>query len=159
MELIYLSLIIIAAAFLIIVIYLCFVLKRISNTMKSLGSALIDVERQFNYVTPQIGEIIRETDKTIDDVSEKVKATDNLFDSIEELGTSLQNVNEIYNSRFGKLTDEEMDQKLKPFIEGIKWSEVAVKLYTDYQESKPRTRNELILRDRNEIVQVTGKEG
>ena len=147
MELVYLSLLFIAIGFAFVVIYICFVLKRVSNTMKSLGSTLGEVEKQVNYITPQLTETIRETDKMVDDVEEKVKATDSLFDSAGEFGTSIQTANEVFHNRFGKLTDEEMDQKVKPFIEGIKWSEVGVKLYSSWQKQKPREKNEVVIRD------------
>lgn len=159
MELIYLSLFMVAIAFAVVVVYLCIVLKRVSNTMKSLSSTLGEVEKQVNYITPQLSDTIKETDRTIDDAREKVEATDSLFDSVQGLGISLQNVNDVFHSRFGKMTDEEMDQKIKPFVEGIKWSEVGVKLYTTFQKNKPKDKNEVILRDNNEMIQVTGKEG
>lgn len=139
MELVYLSLLLIAIGFAFVVIYICFVLKRVSNTMKSLGSTLGEVEKQVNYITPQLTDTIRETDKMVADVEEKVKATDSLFDSAEEFGTSIQTANEVFHHRFGKLTDEEMDQKVKPFIEGIKWSEVGMKLYSSWQKAEAKS--------------------
>lgn len=159
MDLIYLSILFVAVAFALVVVYLCFVLKRVSNTMKSLGSTMSDVEKQVTYITPQLTDTIKETDKLIEDVEEKVKATDSIFDTVEEFGTSLTAANEAFHNRFGKLTDEEMDRKVKPFIDGIRWSEVAVRLYSSWQENKEDEKNEIIIRSKNEIAEVTGREG
>lgn len=159
MELIYLSILFVAVAFALVAAYLCFVLKRVSNTMKSLGTTMIDVEKQLTYITPQLTETIRETDKLIEDVEEKAMATGSIFDAVEDFGTSISSANEAFQNRFGKLTDEEMDRKVKPFIEGIKWSEVAVQLYSSWQGNKNDAKNEIIIRDRNEITEVTGREG
>ncbi len=159
MELIYLSILFIAIAFAFVAAYLCFVLKRISNTMKTLGSTMSDVEKQLTYITPQMTETIRGTDKLIEDVEKKVKATDSIFDTAEEFGTSISSANEALQNRFGKLTDEEMDRKVKPYIEGIKWSEVAVRLYSSWQENKNDEIHEIIIRDKNEVAEVTGREG
>lgn len=159
MELIYISILFIAIAFALVVAYLCFVLKRVSNTMRSLGSTMSNVEKQLTYITPQLTETIQGTDKLIEDVEEKVKATESIFDTVEEFGTSLSSANEAFQNRFGKLTDEEMDRKVKPFIEGIKWSEVAVRLYSSWQENKNDEKHEMIIRDKNEVAEVIGREG
>lgn len=149
MELIYLSTILVAVAFAIIVVYLCFVLQRVSNTMKSLGSTIGEVDKQLHYITPEIIGTVQNTDKLVEDVEEKVKATDSLFDTLEDVGTSVTSANDAFQNQFGGLTDEEMDRKVKPFIEGIKWSEVGVRLYSDYQRNKKDTQN----------VNMTGREG
>ena len=72
-----------------------------------------------------------------------------MFDAVE-IGTSISSSNDAFQNRFGKLSDEEMDRQVKPFIEGIKWSEVAVKLYSSYQQNN---------KDKQKIVEVTGREG
>ncbi|MHA6253461.1 DUF948 domain-containing protein [Oceanobacillus sp. CAU 1775] len=149
MELIYLSTILIAVAFAIIVVYLCIVLKRVSNTMKSLSTTIGEVETKMNTITPELLETIQQTDKLVEDVEVKVQATDSLFDSLEDVGTSITSANDAFQNQFGELTDEEMDRKVKPFIEGIRWSEVGVRLYTDYQRNKKEAQN----------VNVTGREG
>lgn len=159
MELIYLSIIFVAIASVFVIIYLCFILKRVSDTMKSLGTTMSEVEEKLKYITPQLTETVQGTDKLINDVEEKVKATDSLFDSVEEFGKSITSANEALNQRFGKLTDEEMDQKVKPFIEGIKWSEVAVRLYSSYQINKKDKQNEIIIRDKNAVAEVSRREG
>lgn len=159
MELIYISILFVAIAFALVVAYLCFVLKRVSNTMSSLGSTMSDVEKQLTYITPQLTETIQGTDKLIEDVEEKVKATESIFDTVEEFGTSLNSANKAFQNRFGKLTDEEMDRQVKPFIEGIKWSEVAVRLYSSWKENKNNEKHEVIIRDKNEVAKVTGREG
>ena len=77
MEIIYFSILLISIAFAFVVIYLCFVLKRVANTMKSLGSTMIAVEEQIKY-HPQLTETVQGTDKLIEDVEEKMTATDSV---------------------------------------------------------------------------------
>lgn len=158
MDLIYLSTLFVAIAFALVVGYLCFILKRVTNTMKTLGSTMGEVEKQLTYITPQLTETIRGTGKLIEDVEEKVGATDTVFDSVEEFGISIRSANDAFNNRFGEMTDDEMDQKVKPFIEGIKWSEVGLRLYSNWKENKPSKKNEIMIRDQHDIVKVTGRE-
>ena len=159
MDLIYLSILLLAIAFAIVVGYLCFILKRVSNNMKTLSSTMRYAEEQFKYITPELTKTIRETDKLVDDAADKVGATEGVFDSLEEFGTSIISANEAFHNRFGKMTDEEMDKEVKPFIEGILWSEAGVRLYSSWQENKKAEKKEIINRNKNEIVEISGREG
>ena len=165
MGLIYLSILLVAIAFLIAVIYICFVLKRVTNTMKTLRGTLGSAEEQVGKMTPVLSQTIKETDELMADVTEKVQATDSMFDSIQLFGESVQSANTALQNGLGNLTDEEMDRKVKPFIEGIKWSEVAVQLYGTWKGQQPKQKNELMIKNElmvqedHDIVEVTGREG
>lgn len=140
-------------AFAIVVIYICFVLKRISNTLGTMGRNLNEVEREMQYITPQLKQSIRETDKLIDDVNDKLKATDSVFDSIENAGVSMQSLNQAYANSVKKLSDDQLQKQSKPFVEGIKWSEAAFYLYSKWKRDNPAKNN-----NRTDVNQ-TGKEG
>lgn len=165
MGLIYLSILLVAIAFLIATVYICFVLKRLTNTMRSLSVTLGSAEEQVGKMTPVLLQTIKETDELIGDVTEKVQATDSMFDSVQLLGESVQSANTALQNGLGNLTDAEMDRKVKPFIEGIKWSEVAVQLYGTWKGQQPKQKNELMIknelkiREKHDIVKVTGREG
>lgn len=159
MGLIYISILFIAIAFLIVTVYICFVLKRMTNTMMTLGRTLQDVEKQVETMKPEILSTIKESDALVDDVAEKVEATDSMFDSVQSIGESIQSANTVLQENMGNLTDEEMDRKLKPYIEGIKWSEAGVQLFTQWRSNKREGKNELIVRNQKEIMNVPGKEG
>lgn len=159
MGLIYISILFIAIAFLVVTVYICFVLKRMTNTMKTLGNTLQGVEKQMEEIKPQIQTTIKESDALVDDVTEKVHATDSMFDSVQLLGESIQSANTVLQDNLGNLTDEEMDRKVKPYIEGIKWSEAGVQLFTQWKNGKSEEKNEIIVRNQNEMMKTTGKEG
>jgi hypothetical protein len=44
-------------------------------------------------------------------------------------------------------------------VEGIRWSEAGMQLYSHYKRGKPEDKNEIIPVNKNEIKKVTGKEG
>lgn len=159
MGLIYLSILLIAIAFLIAVVYICFVLKRVTNTMKTLRGTLGSAEKQVEKMTLVLSETIKETDELMADVTEKVQATDSVFDSVQLFGESIQSANTALQNGLGNLTEEEMDRKVKPFIEGIRWSEVAVQLYGVWKGKQPKQLNELKLQEEHDIVEVTRREG
>ena len=128
-------------AFAMVVIYICFILKRISNTLGTMGRNLNEVEKEIQYITPQLKQSIRETDKLIDDVDEKLEATDSVFDSIENTGISLQSLNQAYANSVKQLSDEQLRKQAKPFVVGIKWSVAAFYLYAKWKKDNPAKNN------------------
>ncbi|MEI3600159.1 MULTISPECIES: DUF948 domain-containing protein [unclassified Oceanobacillus] len=159
MGLIYLSILLVAIAFLITVVYICFVLKRVTNTIQTLRGTIGSAEERVEKMTPVLSQTIKETDELMADVTEKVQATDSMFDSVQLFGESVQSANTALQNGLGNLTDEEMDRKVKPFIEGIKWSEVAVQLYGTWKGKQLKQKNELMIQEEHDIVEVTGREG
>lgn len=151
MGLVYISILLIATAFLIVTVYICYVMKRVRNHMGTLSSTLNEVEKHLQTVTPRLATTLEEAGRFVDDATEKAKATDSVFDSVELLGETLQTTNTaIQNSiSLNNLTDEELDRQMEPFIESIRWSEVAVKLYGKWKNDASK---------QNEFV-ATGREG
>ncbi|PAV27860.1 general stress protein [Virgibacillus profundi] len=149
MGIIYLTCLLLAIAFVIIVIYAALVLKRISDTMRTLGKTLGEVETELQHITPELRKTVQETENIVDDMSDKLKATDSLFDTMENVGVSVNAVNQVYDRNSKKLSDEEFDSKMKPVIEGIKWSEAAFLLYSKWKKQKPTEKNEVMLQDEN----------
>src|SRR5690625_2358821 len=121
MGIIYIGILFCSIAFAMVVVYICFVLKRISNTLGTLGRTMGELEKEVQYITPKLIQTMRETNELIDDVDVKLKATDSAFDSIENAGVSLQTLNQAYANNAQQLTDEQFQRKTKPFVEGIKW--------------------------------------
>jgi uncharacterized protein YoxC len=126
-----------AIAFAMVVIYICFVLKRVSNTIGTMGTTLDDVDEKMQDITPRLLQTIRETDHLIDDVDDKLKATDSVFDSIENTGASLQSLNQAYAHSAKQLSDVQFQEITKPFVEGMKWSEAALYLYAKWKKDGP----------------------
>src|SRR5699024_11221274 len=68
---IYLTLLFIAVAFAIVVVYIAVVLKRVSDMMESIGATFVEVEKTAHVITPEIKQSRQETGKLIDDVEHK----------------------------------------------------------------------------------------
>lgn len=153
MGIIYLGILLCSIAFAIVAIYLSIVLKRVANTVTSLGTSLGELEKELENITPQITETLQESNKLIDDISEKVRATDSVFDSADNVGISINTLNEAYKDKSKSLSDVELEQKMKPFVEGITWSEALVQLIGKWKAIKPETKNELMVQQ-TEVVPV-----
>lgn len=140
----------IAIAFAIVVIYIAVVLHRISKTVKSVGATLEKTEKEVEAMLPEIRETIHHTDTALDDVGEKLKATDDIFETIDNVGTSVNTINQWVETNHKNMTDDEMAENTKPFMEGLKWSEAAVQLYSKWKELESDAEEQVINQTRKE---------
>ncbi|RLL39947.1 DUF948 domain-containing protein [Oceanobacillus piezotolerans] len=134
MEVIYFGILLCSIAFFIAVIYLSIVLRRVADVTRSLGYTLKDVEKQFNYITPALIQTIRETEKTVDEMGANLKATDSVFDSIHQVGESINNVNQTFKQYSDNMTEESFRKQIKPFVEGIRWGEAVLQVYSKWKK-------------------------
>lgn len=155
MGLIYLGILLCSIAFVIAVVFISLVLKRITNTIGSMGTTLCEVEKELQYITPKVKQTVMETGKLVNDTEDKLKSTDSLFDTIENVGTSIHSLNQAYDNSAKKLTDEQFQKKTKPFVEGMKWSEAAHFLYSKWRNDHHAAKKD----NQMEVVKQTGKEG
>ncbi|GAB3795617.1 DUF948 domain-containing protein [Virgibacillus kimchii] len=152
----YLFTLLIAIAFAVVVIYIAIVLFRISKTLNAVGTTLAKTEKEVEAMIPQLRETIHQADTALEDVSQKLKSTDDVFEAIDDVGTSVNNVNHWLDTNQKHMTDEEMNEKTKPFMEGLKWSEAAFLLYSKWKEPKSDLPAE---RPEQAIIKQTRKEG
>lgn len=156
------AIMLLAIGFAIIVFYICYLLIRVSTSVRVLGETANKMEEKLKFITPELKNTIRETDRLVDDMDEKLKATDSVVDTIENVGTSVQTINQVYAAKKKRTSDEEIFKQAKPFIEGIKWSEVAIRLYSKWKTDKPPKETQLVVKNKETNViplKQTGKEG
>src|SRR5699024_12839168 len=108
-----------------------------AGTFESIGNTAHKMEEKMKNITPEIENTIKESSDLVDDIYDKIKATDSVVDTVENIGTSVHTVNQVYKIKRDRTSDEEIFEKAKPFIEGIKWSEVATKRYSNCKWDKP----------------------
>ncbi|WP_052360758.1 DUF948 domain-containing protein [Oceanobacillus manasiensis] len=151
----YLAILLLALAFALVSIYIAIVLKRLADNIKTMGNTLGEFEKELQYITPPLKETIRETGNTIDDIQEKLDATNSVFDTVDHVGTSVNTTNEFIQSNYSELSDEEMQEKTKPFQEAIRWSEAALKVFNMFKQTKKSNeKNELMLQNEKQLVPV-----
>jgi len=161
----YFTLMLLAVGFAIIVFYICYLLMRVAATVESVGNTAHEMEEKMKNITPEIENTIKESSDLVDDIYDKIKATDSVVDTVENIGTSVHTVNQVYKIKRDRTSDEEIFEKAKPFIEGIKWSEVATQLYSNWKgdkPSKPSKEKQLVVQhEEKDIIPLkqTGKEG
>lgn len=98
------------------------------------------IEKQLQDITPPLKESLREADKLVDDTHNKLKAFDSLVDTLENVGTSVHFMNDVYRIKKKHTSDEDIFKQARPFIEGMKWSEALVQLYTRWKKKTYRNK-------------------
>jgi uncharacterized protein YoxC len=152
----YLSILLISIAFAVVVVYIAVVLYRISKMLKSVETTIGKTEEEVEAMMPHIKETINQADAMLEDASSKLKATDDVFEAIGDVGTSVNNVNQWLEANHKNMTNDEMNEKTKPFMEGLKWSEAAVLLYSKWKQPKSNLPAE---RPERALIKQTRKEG
>ncbi|CDO03784.1 general stress protein [Oceanobacillus picturae] len=151
----YLAILLLSLAFAIVSVYIAIVLKRLSDTIKSMGNTLGEFEKELQYITPPLKETIRETGATIDDIQEKLNATNNVFDTVDHVGTTVNTTNEFIQSNYTTLSDQEMQEKTKPFQEAIRWSEAALTVFNMFKKTKKSSKkNEIMVQNKTQLVPI-----
>ncbi|MFD1453888.1 MULTISPECIES: DUF948 domain-containing protein [Oceanobacillus] len=136
MPIISVGLLLIAIAFAVVCCYIAFTLNRLSYNIRSLGRSVVKMEEEMNHITPEISTSLQEVNHLIDDTHKKLQATDSVFGSLEDVGTSVQSLNEAYKVKRQALDDGKLEEKLNLAMKGITWSEAAIQIYKSYQASK-----------------------
>ncbi|MFD1414902.1 DUF948 domain-containing protein [Oceanobacillus jeddahense] len=142
MPIISVGILLVAIAFAVVCCYIAFMLNRLTYNIRSLGSSVVKMEEEMSHITPEISTSLKEVNHLIDDTHEKLQATDSAFGSLEDVGTSVQSLNEAYKVKRQALDDAKLEEKLNLAMKGITWSEAAIQIYKSYQASKTNKVNQ-----------------
>ncbi|MFD1850663.1 DUF948 domain-containing protein [Oceanobacillus bengalensis] len=135
MEAIYIGILLCSIAFFVAVIYISLVLKRVATVTRSLGTTLKEVERQFGYVTPELINTLKETNKILDEMGENIKATDSVFDSVHNVGKSINTLNSTYKNYQEKVSGDQFKKQIKQVVEGVKWGEAVTQVFSKWKKA------------------------
>lgn len=147
MDFVYVGILFFALAFALVTIYMCYVLIRVSKSMKSLGSLFGEIEDKLHYLTPELRNTLRETEKLVDDFNEKVTATNGLFDAMGNAGNSINSCNRLLDKQAKKLPEYDSAESIARLTEGAKWADVAFKMFRRWKKNS--VKNELVVQQDN----------
>ncbi|WP_368901880.1 DUF948 domain-containing protein [Oceanobacillus oncorhynchi] len=142
MPIISVGILLVAIAFAVVCCYIAFMLNRLTYNIRSLGKSVVKMEEEMNHITPEISTSLQEVNHLIDDTHEKLQATDSVFGSLEDVGISVQSLNEAYKVKRQALDDAKLEEKLNLAMKGITWSEAAMQIYKSYQAGKTNKVNQ-----------------
>lgn len=136
MEIIlYLSVAVIAIAFLVLVIYLSKTLKALQQTMESVSGTLTGLESQMQGITTETTLLLHKTNALAEDVQHKSQSLNTVVEAVKGVGGSLQRVNQTID----QVTDRvnlAATQHNEKITQVIQWSNVAIELINKWKLRK-----------------------
>jgi uncharacterized protein YoxC len=152
MEIIlYLSVALIAVAFMVLVIYLARTLKALQGTLTSVSTTLVGLEKQLNGVTKETTELLQKTNALADDIQDKTERLTSVVDAVKDVGTTVSK----FNGTLKNLTssfDIQVEQNKEKVSQIVQWSNVILELkdkWTERKQPKSETPTEKIQRVRS----------
>jgi uncharacterized protein YoxC len=141
MEIIlYLSVALVAIAFLVLVIYVAKTLKSLQETLGSVSKTLAGLERQLDGVTHETTELLQKTNALADDIQEKSKSLNSVVTAVKDVGTTVNKFNgslKNLSSSF-EIQVEENKEKVSQIVQ---WSNVFLEL-KDKWDAKKKEKSE-----------------
>lgn len=152
MEIIlYVSVALIAIAFLVLVIYVAKTLKSLQGTLSSVSSTLIGLEKQLDGVTKETTELLQKTNALADDIQEKSQSLTSVVTAVKDVGTTVNK----FNGTLKNLTqsfDVQVEENKEKISQIVQWSNVFLELkdkWTAKKQEKKQSSTEEIKRVRS----------
>ena len=138
MEIIlYLSVALIAIAFLVLVISLTKTLKSVQTTLDSVSHTLDGLETQLQGVTRESADLLHKTNKLAEDIQQKSEELNTVVYAVKDVGSSIQGL----NSSVKKVTtsiSSELEKNQHKISQVVQWGKAAMELRDKWkQKEKP----------------------
>ena len=143
MEIIlYLSVAVIAIAFLVLVIYLSKTLKSLQTTMESVSSTLSGLETQMQGITTETTLLLHKTNALAEDIQHKSENLNTVVDAVKGVGGSLQRVNQTIDQITNRvqLAASKNDEKINQVVQ---WGNVCIELVNKWKKHKAEQKVEV----------------
>ncbi|MDV2684733.1 DUF948 domain-containing protein [Alkalihalophilus lindianensis] len=136
-SLLYISAIIVAIAFAVLVGYLVLTLKSANRTLDHVANTMAGLEKQVNGITHETELLLSKTNRLADDVQQKTESLNTVFASVKELGDSVQQVNRSIRHVSGVVSNQAVKQS-EQIAQAVQWGNVAIDFYTKFKARKAR---------------------
>lgn len=136
MEIIlYLSVALIAIAFLILVIFVAKTLKSLQETLSSVSNTLTGLERQLDGVTKETTELLNKTNALADDIQEKSQNLNSVVSAVKNVGTTVNK----FNGTLKTLTesfDIQVEENKGKISQIVQWGNIFLELKDKWNAKK-----------------------
>ncbi|MCD8509995.1 MAG: DUF948 domain-containing protein [Bacillus sp. (in: Bacteria)] len=134
-NLLYISVTIIAVAFVFLVYFLINTLIAMRKTLESVSTTVEGLQKQVDDITKESAQLIHKSNLLADDIQRKSNSLDSLFLAAKDLGDSVQRINSSVkrvSDAVSKTAEEQSDQ----VAQAVKWGNVAMQFWEKWQIKK-----------------------
>jgi uncharacterized protein YoxC len=138
-DLLYVSAIIVAIAFLVLVIFVSKTLRSVQGTLNQVAGTLGSIEKQMQGITTETEQILHKTNVLMDDIQDKSQQLNTVVTAVKDVGTSIQGFNHSV-SRLSNNVAHQLDQNQDKVSQVVQWSNVAMELVEKWNEKKQKNK-------------------
>lgn len=145
----YLSVALIAIAFLVLVIYLSKTLKSFRVTLDSAAKTLEGLEKQVESVTKETAVLLKKTNALADDIQRKSESLNSVVDAVKDVGTTVGHFNQTLQN-ITNTVDVQVENNKEKVAQILQWGNVLLELKDKWKEKRKKTsrvKKELLMSD------------
>ncbi|MGG3466387.1 DUF948 domain-containing protein [Neobacillus pocheonensis] len=131
----YLSVALIAIAFLVLVIYLAKTLKSLQETLSGVSGTLRGLEKQLDAVMGETHLLLQKTNALAEDIHQKSKDLNSVVVAVKDVGTTIAG----FNGTIKNITtsvDQTVEESKEKVAQIIQWSNILLELKDKWQARK-----------------------
>ncbi|MDQ0231081.1 DUF948 domain-containing protein [Metabacillus malikii] len=146
----YLSVALIAIAFTILVVYVSKTLKALQGTLTNVANTLEGLEKQMSGVTLETTQLLHKTNILADDIRQKSEKLNSVVDSVQDIGTTIQQLNHSVRNVTTSVTTN-LEQNQDKVNQVAQWSNAAIEIWSRWKHKKEiKQRREHSFKEANE---------
>ena len=147
MEIIlYLSVALIAIAFLVLVIYVAKTLKSLQGTLNSVSTTLTSLEKQLEGVTSETTTLLHKTNTLADDIQQKAENLNSVVDAVKDVGVTVSKFNGTLQS-ISNTFESQVEENKEKISQIIQWSDIFLELKDKWKARKQAKTEEMTTKE------------
>jgi uncharacterized protein YoxC len=131
----YLSVALIAIAFLVLVIFLSSTLKSFQVTLTSVSNTLVGLEKQLDGVTAETTILLQKTNSLADDIKQKSDSLNSVVEAVKDVGTTVTKFNGTLQNITNSV-DKQVEESKEKVSQIVQWSNILLELKDKWQARK-----------------------
>lgn len=136
----YISALIVAISFFILVLFVGKTLKTVNKTLENVSGTLSNLEKQMEGVSKETEELLHKTNKLAEDIQHKSESLNYVVDAVKGVGETIHQ----FNGSIKKASNAVMNKVEKneeKVAQVLQWSQIVMELKEKWDEMKKRKKN------------------
>ncbi|MBU9721091.1 MULTISPECIES: DUF948 domain-containing protein [Bacillaceae] len=138
-NLLYISIGVIAVAFVILVYYLIKTIFAMKKTQENIMDTVLNIKGQVNEVAKESKDLIHKSNHLLEDFKRKSESLDSVFIAAKDLGDSLQQMNRSVKV-LSNTVSQKANQQSEQVAQAIQWGSAAIDLWAKWKDKKDKTK-------------------
>ncbi len=133
----YLSIALIAIAFLVLVIYLSKTLRSLKVSLDHVAGTLAGLEKQVESITTETTVLLKKTNALADDLHQKSQSINSVVDAVKDVGNTIQKVNGSIQTVSESVTYK-VQQNQDKVAQVIQWGSVIIDIWDKWKDKRQK---------------------